>query len=178
MDLELATCRVRVKWQRAETPTESAIQSLKDIKESPDMKDDLRQKWFAEIVKSFSSSPSPGTTIRPWDILLHQDGSVENLSSEKGGRGFYPSSFRIPPRSLLGLDEADKVKRAERFALGSLLYEVMTASEPFQGRSEDEVQDLYSRGTFPDDVFSMSMGPYILAYWSLEFEKEMEKLRK
>ncbi len=70
------------------------------------------------------------------------------------------------------------MKRAERFALGSLLYEVMTANEPFEKVSDDEVQDHYGRGIFPDDVFSMAMGPYILGCWSLEFEREMEKLRE
>ena len=54
----------------------------------------------------------------------------------------------------------------------------MTAKEPFEELSDDEVQENYSRGIFPDDVFSMAMGPYILGCWSLEFEKEMEKLSK
>ena len=70
------------------------------------------------------------------------------------------------------------VKRAERFALGSLLYEVMTTKEPFEELRDDEVQDHYARGIFPDDVFSMAMGPYILGCWCREFEKEMKKLRK
>lgn len=142
------------------------------------MTETLRQRWAEEIVKIFTSKPNPTSTIRPWDILLHPDGSVEALSSEKEGRSFYPSRFRIPPRSILGLDEAEKVKRAERFALGSLLYEVMTANEPFEKLSDDEVQDHYGRGIFPDDVFAMAMGPYILGCWSLEFEREMEKLRE
>ena len=152
------------------------MRKVKDIKESPNMTETLRQRWAEEIVKIFTSSPNPTSTIRPWDILLHHDGSVEALSSEEEVRSFYPSRFRIPPRSILGLDEAEKVKRAEMFALGSLLYEVMTANEPFEKLSDDDVQDHYGRGIFPDDVFAMAMGPLLLACWSLEFEREMEKL--
>ena len=178
MHPQLTTCRIQVKWQRADDPDEHAIQNLRDIKESPGMTEKLRQQWLEGIVKSFSSSPSSGATIRPWDILLHQDGSVETLSSEKGGANLYPSRFSIPPYSIRGLDEAEKVKRAERFAQGSLLYQVMTAHEPFEELSDGEVRANYSHGIFPDDVFSMAMGPYILGCWSLEFEKEMERLRK
>ena len=177
-DREPTTCPIRVSCPGDVVPDQHAMRSLRDIKESPKMTDKLRQRWVEEIVKIFSSSPNPISTIRPWDILLHQDGSVEALSSEKEGRSFYPSRFRIPPLTVLGLDEGEKVKRAERFALGSLLYELMTANEPFQELSDDEVQDHYGRGIFPDDVFAMAMGPYILGCWSLEFEKEMEKIRE
>ncbi len=154
------------------------MRNLRDIKESPNLTETLRQRWAEEVVKIFTSSPNPTSTIRPWDILLHQDGSVKALSPEKEGRSLYPSRFCIPPGNILGLDETEKVKRAEKFALGSLFYEVMTANEPFEELSDDEVQDHYGRGIFPDDVFTMAMGPYILGCWSLEFEREMEKLRE
>ena len=180
MDSEPTCCRIRVKWPRSEDSSQLVTQSLKDVKSSPEMTEDLRQQWIARLVSSFSSTPTSATTIRPWDILLHDDGSVETISSEKANPApsLYPSRFRIPPRTIHGLDEADKIKRAERFALGSLLYQIITANEPFEQLGDDEVQDRYRRGEVPDDVFSMAMGPYILACWSLEFEKEMEKQRK
>ena len=174
MDHESTICRIRVLWPSRYGHSENAIRTLKDVKNSPDMTEVLRQQWTEEILKS-SSSPNLDKTIRPWDILFHQDGSIDILSSEKGGRNTYVPRYRIPAHTIIGLDEEEKIKRTERFALGSLIYEVMTASQPFEELSEDEVQDHYSRGTFPDDVFSMAMGPYILGCWSLEFEKEMEK---
>ena len=174
------TCRIRVKWPRSEDPGQLVTQSLKDVKSSPKLTEELLHKWISNLVKSFVSSPTSATTIRPWDILLHQDGSIETLSSEKGSPTptIYPSRFRIPPATIHGLDEAEKAKRAEKFALGSLLYELVTANEPFEQLLDDEVQRRYGRGEFPDDVFSMAMGPYILGCWSLEFEKEMTKMRK
>ena len=180
MDSESTSCRIRVKWQRSEASGELVTQSLKNIKSSPKVTEDLRQQWIASLVNSFSSTPTSATTIRPWDILLHDDGSVETISSEKENyaSGLYPSRFRIPPRTIHGLDETEKAKRAEKFALGSLLYEIITANEPFEQLRDDEVQNRYRRGKFPDDVFSMAMGPYILACWSLEFEKEIEKMRE
>lgn len=176
MDPEPTTCRIRVRWGSGDVPHVHAIRSLADIKDLPDMTKELQQRWAEEIVRLFLSNPGPIAAIRPWDILLHQHGSVVALLSEKGGRSFYPSRFRIPPHNVLGLDKGERVTRAERFALGTLLYEVMTAKEPFEELSEEEVQDHYRRGIFPDDVFSMAMGPYILGCWSLEFEKEMERL--
>ena len=150
---------------------------MKDIKGLPDATEKLRLQWVEGIDKLFSSGPSSVANIRPWDILLLKDGSVEVLSLEEGGRSSYPSRFRIPPCNVRGLDEAEKVKRAERFALGSLLYEVMTTNKPFEELSDEQVQDHYSRGLFPDDVFSVAMGPYILGCWSVEFAEEMERLR-
>ena len=174
MDHESTKCQIRVSWPNDDDSGEHSIRTLKDIKDSPALAEALRQRWTEEILKSISS-PNPDKTIRPWDILLHQDGTIEILSSEKGGRNSYASRHRIPAHKIVGLDEEEEVKRAERFALGSLVYEVMTASQPFEELSEDEVQDRYSSGTFPDDVFSMAMGPFILGCWSLEFEKEMKK---
>ena len=176
MDPESATCQIRVRWPRDDDSGLCATRRLRDVKDSPAVTDSLRQRWTEGIVRSFSSSPNLDKSIRSWDMLLHQDGSVKTVLSEKEGRSFYPSRFRIPPHSIHGLDEEEKVKRAERFALGSLLYEVMTAREPFEELSDDEVQENYRCGIFPDDVFSMAMGPYILGCWSLEFEKEMERL--
>lgn len=178
MECEPTTCRIRVRWSHNDVPDVHTTRSLKDIEGLSDMTEELRLRWAGEIEKLFSSSASLAAAVRPWDILLHQDGSAETLSLDKGGGGFYPCRFRIPTHCVLGLDEGEKVNRAERFALGSLLYEVMTANQPFEELSDDDVQDHYSRGVFPDDVFSMAMGPYILGCWSLEFEKEMERLRK
>lgn len=177
MDHESVTCQIRVSWPRDDVPGLYTRRRLRDVEGSPKVTGSLRQRWTEEIVKSFASNPDLAMTIRPWDIDLNQDGSSTLVSwSEKESRSFYPSRCRIPPHNILGVDEEEKIKRAERFALGSLLYEVMTAKEPFEDLSDDEVQENYSRGIFPDDVFSMAMGPYILGCWSLEFEKEMKRL--
>ena len=180
MDGEPVTCRIRVKWPRHKVPDRYDIRHLRDIKGVPQLTEELRRKWAEGIIKLFSTDPNPpsSATVRPWDILLYDNGSVGTLTSEKRGQGSYPSRCRIPPQTIHGLDEGEKVIRAERFALGSLLYELVTAAEPFEGLSDDEVQDRYSRGIFPEDVFGMSEGLVILGCWSLEFEKEMLKLSK
>lgn len=176
MHRESTTCRIQVSWPSDDISDLCAIRRLRDVEGFPEVTDSLRQRWAEEVVKSFSSSPNHDTSIRSWDVLVRRDGSVDAVFSEKKSPGFYPSRCRIPPHNILGVDEEEKVKRAERFALGSLLYEVMSAKEPFEDLSDDKVQENYSRGIFPEDVFSMAMGPYILGCWSLEFEKEMERL--
>ena len=181
MSCEDKTCRIRVKWPRHKVPVRYDIRRLREIKGTPQLTKELRGKWAEGIKKLFSTDPNAPTsaTIRPWDILLYDDGSVGTLTSEKGGRGgSYPSRLRIPPQTVLGLDDGERVIRAENFALGSLLYELVTATEPFEGLSDDEVQDRYSCGIFPDDVFAMTEGHVILACWSLEFREEMVRLGK
>ena len=178
MDSRTTTCRLQVKWPRSDGSDEHVIRSLSDIKDSPDRIDKLELQWTQGIVKSFNTDSNQVTTIRPWDILLHQDGSVETLSSDKENPGFYPSRYRIPSQHLLGLDERERVRRAERFALDSLIYQNVTAKQPFQELSGNEVQDRYRSGDFPDDVFSMATGPFILACWCVDFEEELKKHRK
>lgn len=69
-------------------------------------------------------------------------------SCNSGKNAGYPARFQIPPRTLWGLDEEQKVKRAEMFAMASLLYEIFSGTQIFEGLSGDEVQDRFSNGEF------------------------------
>jgi hypothetical protein len=48
------------------------------------------------------------------------------------------------------LDLTDISTESELFALGSSLYEIMTASKPYQGHSMPFIKNAYRTGTFPD----------------------------
>lgn len=54
--------------------------------------------------------------------------------------GVYPVRFQIPPGTLRELDHHEKVRRAERFAMASLLYEILSGTKPFE-----ELTALYAR---------------------------------
>jgi hypothetical protein len=56
----------------------------------------------------------------------------------------YPVLFRILPKILLGLSCQETSKRAEMFALGSLLYELMSTRKPFEELDDDEILARYS----------------------------------
>lgn len=59
----------------------------------------------------------------------------------------------------------EKVKRTELFALGCVLYEVLSGKRIFEELGEEEVQGRYARGEFPDDVWGMGKAVRVLACW-------------
>lgn len=185
------TCRIRVKKtekdedggaDRVDPLPESA---LVPIRAYPDVGIELRTKWAQEIMKYFAtttSSNDPHGQIRPWDFIAMLDGSVKALAattsssrSYPDGKVGYPARFQIPPRTLWGLDEAQKVHRAEMFAMASLLYEILSGTQIFEGLSDDEVQERFSKGEFPADAVSLPNSLVIYSGWSEEFAQELAK---
>ena len=187
------TCRIRVKKTEEDEDCgadgvalfpESA---LVPIQSYADAGIELRTKWAQELMKSFSTSTNTtnnphGLQIRPWDFIAMLDGSVKALTAagpsrnDRGTRKVgYPARFQIPPRTLWGLDEAQKVKRAEMFAMASLLYELLSGTQIFEGLSDEEVQERFSRGEFPPDAASLPNSLVIFSGWSEEFAQELAK---
>ncbi|TFK66094.1 hypothetical protein BDN72DRAFT_844796 [Pluteus cervinus] len=86
-------------------------------------------------------------------------------------RSQYPVRFRIPPTTLSGLSQRDCVIRAMRFALGSLIFMIMTGTPPFEELDDGAVEKEYKRGHYPGDVIYLQERIMIevLQYWSREF---------
>ena len=184
------TCRIRVKKTEKDEDDSSANRvdllpesALIPIRAYPDVGIELRTKWAQEIMKSFATtSDKPHRQIRPWDFIAMLDGSVKALAavtspprknpSENVG---YSARFQIPPRTLWGLDEAQKVHRAEMFAMASLLYEILSGTQIFEGLSDEEVQERFSKGEFPPDAVSLPNSLVIYSGWSEEFAQELAK---
>lgn len=194
------TCRMRVKKTEEDEDggadgvdlfPESA---LVPIRSYPDVGIELRTKWAQELMKSFATSSTSTTTttnnphglqIRPLDFIAMLDGSVKVLTAASaatgpsrnnpGRKAGYPARFQIPPRTLWGLDEAQRVKRAEMFAMASLLYELLSGTQIFEGLSDEEVQERFSKGEFPPDAASLPYSLVIFSGWSEEFAEEMAK---
>ncbi|MCJ1348536.1 hypothetical protein MMC31_006768, partial [Peltigera leucophlebia] len=151
-------CRIRVMKIEEKNGAEgvdlpeSAAVPLRDY---PDAGIELRTKWAEEMMKSFAES-NPHGYVRPWDFIAMSDGSVKALAMEPSRHSDknagYPARYQIPPKTLWGLDEAQKVHRAEMFAMASLLYEILSGTQIFEDCSDDEVQDRFSKGEFPDDA--------------------------
>ena len=64
--------------------------------------------------------------------------------------GSYPLRYRIPTSKIQNLSLQEKVWRAEKFALGTLLYELFAGHRIFEGMSDSEVQGQYTAAKFPD----------------------------
>ena len=142
--------------------------SQADITEWHDAPIELRSLWAKKIIPIIQTDSRNPDDLRPWDLVLHLDGSVTNEvqstpQDKAGQRAVYPARYRIPPTTLLGFQHAEMFKRAESFALESLLYELTSG---------------HSGGLFPDDFPSTEMRALIYSYWSWEFAAEMERIRK
>ena len=112
------------------------------------------------------------------DFVARLDGSVESLAtptSENDLSEGYPARFQIPHGTLHGPETSEKVRRAEKFAMASLLYEIMSGRKPFEELSDSELQNRFTRD-FPDDAAAFPSSLFILSGWSEEFEQEIAKI--
>ena len=174
------TCRIRVKKVEdndgdGDKPQEATFLPLGEYS---DVGTEIRVRWANEVMKHFEQSEKPHTSIRPWDFVAELDGSVQSLPMP-GVEGDliegYPTHFQIPPSTLHSLNHGEKVKRAEMFAMASLLYEIMTGRKPLEGLTDDAVRHRFMNGEFPDDAAALPNTLFIFSGWSAEFSHELTR---
>ena len=168
------TCRIRLhkaeKYDAdTDQPEESAVFDLKDCQE---VGIEVRTQWAREIMKYFDITHE---SVRPWDFLARLDGSVKLLPQSVSQGEVYPARFQIPLDTLRELDQPEKVRRAEKFAMASLLYEILSGMKPFEEMTDGEVQSRFSNAVFPEDAMSLPYSLYIHSGWSEEFSQEVNK---
>ena len=143
------------------------------------------------IAKSFCDrSESPQYDIRDWDLVLDLDGSVQNVAEnspkpstfmctfpEQIQLKVYPARYQVPNAitDRLG-SNLERVIHEEQFALGSLIYELMTFKKPYHDQTHDmngdtEILSQYAKGKFSDDVWDLSGRVRISGFWCPEFAK-------
>ena len=174
MALVQLTCRIRVDKDNdydgdTEQPNISAVFDLKDC---PEVGIETRTQWAREIMKYFGVIHD---SIQPWDFLARLDGTVKLLPMPAPEGEIYPARFQVPPDTIRELDHHEKVRRAERFAMASLLYEILSGTKPFEELTDNEVQHRFSKAIFPDDAISLPNSLIIYSGWSEEFSQELNK---
>lgn len=161
-------CRVRV---RVLTPSGSEEKpALLKPRDVPELTDQCRKTWVQDM-QQFVMSSAEHQHIRPLDFQLYLSGTVEHRPislTSLTSTTVYPPSYRIPPETIAELTTEEKVQRSERFALGSLIYEIYAGEAAFEGLSEHEIQDRFRRAHFPV-VTHIPLWLVILSCWSLEF---------
>ena len=167
-------CRIRVdKANDCNGSTEQLEHSaVFDIKDCPEAGIELRTQWAREVVNHFGVIHN---AIQPWDFLARLDGSVKLLPVPAPEGEVYPVRFQIPPGTIRELDHHEKIRRAKRFAMASLLYEILSGTNPFEELTDDEVQHRFSNAVFPDDANSLPHSLIIYSGWSEEFSQELNK---
>jgi len=154
-------CRVRVRGDAG---------NLLTIADIPDIQEDLRRCWIVKCIKLIHRTPNTTTHIRPMAFILDLDGTVHaELEHIENQTGNYPARCRIPPSTISDLPLQERLWRAEKFALGTLLYEIITSHSPFE--ADDRVQAHYKAAEFPEDIEEMDLSFQCLLYscWSAEF---------
>ncbi|KAL8827311.1 MAG: hypothetical protein Q9191_003266 [Dirinaria sp. TL-2023a] len=168
------TCRIRVNKAEnhegdAERPGSPA---LFDIKDCPEIGDEIRLQWVGKIIEYFKVMHD---SLRSWDFIGTLDGSIKLLSMPALQGDVYPARFQIPPATIRELDHNDQVRRAERFAMASLLYEILSGKKPFEELTDEEVQHRFRNADFPDNAKDLRNSLAIYSGWSEEFSQELEK---
>lgn len=109
--------------------------------------------------------------INSWNFLLTDDfrlciidfsGSTIDGSAGSGFEGFrycLPRSFHDP-----------STVRTDLFALGSLLYEIMTGETPYQSCEDQEVEEYFRKGIFPTTKDVPLLGRIMLGCWRGAYE--------
>lgn len=119
--------------------------------------------------------------VRDWDLFLKLDGSVVNCAENASPTlpiRLYPARYQIPSVILDRLSSSPKkTERAELFALGSILYQVLSSEEIFSclndAQSEAEIQSRFVRGEFPENVWGLPDAVRILGFWCPRFTNDM-----
>ncbi|RYO76874.1 hypothetical protein DL766_008105 [Monosporascus sp. MC13-8B] len=145
--------------------------------------------WANRIIETFSGveaavfdSPSlPDLTVAIEDsdtaeLLVLPHDSIPYSISDPDSQ--YPAHFRIPPSTLRDLPEKECKKRAQRFAVGSLIYTIMHSKPPFADLDEGIVQQNFENGVYPVETMSFPQGIAIaiLGFWSQEFAEAIMEL--
>ena len=168
------TCRmlVEILSEESESPTLLRPRDVTDISDS------TRQSWV-DGMKRFVESGTEDQRIRPLDFHLSLDGSVEVQPSDQTSPDLlpntYPSAYRIPPETIIDLEPHERVRRAELFALGSMIYEISAEQAPFESFEDSDIQARYRRAEYPP-VTHLPQWPIILSCWSVEFARELSAI--
>ena len=181
MENDVIPCRLRLQvipHGSDEKATSDYVQEQVDSKGWLDIPVETRLMWAEKVTKAFISIPKKHESIRPVDIVFKEDGSAEFLHTHNAKTAStYPARYCIPVKRLQDLDQVSVVRRAESFALGSLLYEIMAGKRPFDELSDEEVQNKYNINEFPD-TSSLRLSSLIILCWKGDFFDHAERLRK
>jgi len=141
-----------------------------------------------QLVESISElvlnqeKPTGGNRVREFDLILRLDGSVVNCpadaSSSSGDTKIYAARYQIPGKIIERLrSDKEKVQRAELFALGCFLYQVLSGKEMMSdlgnGEMREKIQSRYVKGEFPEDVWELRGVVRVLGCWCPGFAKDL-----
>ena len=141
----------------------------------------LRQKWVKQAAEGLVFIHSKGVVhcdVHPNNFLLDEHLNLRicdfsgSLLGELDGKAMESTRYFLPRDPLSTPNE-----RSDLFALGSVMYYILTGHDPYDTLSDDEVADRFSHGVFPN-VCGFTYGDVIYGCWTghLSTAKEVEAM--
>ncbi|TVY43344.1 hypothetical protein LOCC1_G004604 [Lachnellula occidentalis] len=166
----------------SETPALSNLPLLENTNSS-EISTETRLKWVKEVTEAFlgASKAVRSARVRDFDLILKPDGSIDILvhdssdtAGEKAQLRTYPARYQIPKSVIDKISPVEEqIKRTELFALGCILYELISGNTLFAELDDETIQTRYAKGEFPDDVWGLSKAVRILACWCPDIAKQL-----
>jgi hypothetical protein len=181
MSFQEAICRIRIELSASHEPEISTQRDKLSVveKELSNIHIETRLKWVRSIHEQFNRQKLDDSCgVRDWDLILSLDGSAKNSADNESkpspSTRVYPARYRIPNAIIERLESnKEKVERVELFALGGLLYHVLSGKEMFScDEGGEHIQSRLIKGEFPEDVWELPKAASILACWCPKFPKD------
>jgi serine/threonine protein kinase len=139
---------------------------LRSFNKKPQVTLDQRLRWAIQIVEALDFVHRAGVIhgdLTCANIFLDEDLNVKLADFAGSSIDGSPLLVAVTasheyPGSLLS-------RQADIFALGCVLYEIMTGSIPYEGESEEVIQDRYTNNDFPTTECLGAFGLIIMKCW-------------
>jgi serine/threonine protein kinase len=133
----------------------------------------LKLGWIKTALVAFDQIHSQGVIqgdVSARNFLVADDLCIV-LSDFSGSKiGDEESLVRPETRYEKQGEEPIRISRAtDIFAIGSLMYEIVTGKPPYDGLEDDDVEKLFKRAEFPSTT-DVHLGGIIRACWTGEYE--------
>ncbi|KAF2274065.1 kinase-like protein [Westerdykella ornata] len=156
--------------ERLQYPLRKRLWDLRAAQQLPPTQDVLR--WASQIAEALQHVHSCGVfqvDIGPHNMLLDWAEDVK-LSDFAGASvdGSAPYVLPSPHSEHPKMRATQPSIQSEVFALGSALYEMETTQQPYHDKEDEEIEELFGAGEFPD-TSALILGEVIQKCWRMEY---------
>ncbi|ROT36410.1 kinase-like protein [Sodiomyces alkalinus F11] len=142
------------------------LKSCSDERERGGGPDTTRLRWIIQVAEALRFLHDAG--------IIHGDLTSANVLLDAGwnakvadfaGSSLDGSPLLVASPASYQCPESNTSVKGDIFAFGSLVYEIMTGQEPYQGRDGGDIRLLFASKTFPDITHLGDLGRIIEKCW-------------
>ncbi|KAL2755467.1 hypothetical protein ACRALDRAFT_2041830 [Sodiomyces alcalophilus JCM 7366] len=127
---------------------------------------DMRLRWVAQVAEALRFIHDAGVIhgdLTSANVFL--DGNLNARVADFAGSSLDGSPLLIESPACYQCPESTTSVKGDMFAFGSLVYEIMTGREPYQGLDGVEIRLLFASKTFPDTTHLGGLGHIVEKCW-------------